>query len=145
MSFEFGAVITAWADRVGPKLAQRVAAEAPKDTGVLKSSISYRRTVKGLQVISSARYATYVAQGTGPHPIDPVHARVLHWVDKKTGAEVFAMHVDHPGTRPNPYPQRALRAMKGEITGTLGVLASGHLASGVMGRARNLGSLLGGH
>jgi hypothetical protein len=145
MSFEFGTVIKAWADHVGPRLAQRVATEAPKGSGALKHSISYRRTVTGLQVVSSAHYATYVSYGTGPHPIDPVHARVLHWVDKKSGTEVFAMHVDHPGTRPNPYPQRALIAMKAEITGTLGVLASGHLASGVMGRVKSLGSLLGGH
>jgi len=142
MSADLRPTIRAWADMIGPKLAERVSKEAPKETGVLKSSIHHQATVNGLRIISSARYSLYVALGTRPHPIEPVHARVLHWVDKKTGQDVFAMHVDHPGTKPNPYPQRALLSMKGEIIGTLGVLAMQASVSQLSDRARSFTSVL---
>jgi hypothetical protein len=51
--------------------------------------------------------ARYVILGTQPHPIDPVVANALHWHDQGTGDDVFAGHVDHPGTQPNAYNEVA--------------------------------------
>ncbi|MXM67073.1 hypothetical protein GR925_27490 [Streptomyces sp. HUCO-GS316] len=49
----------------------------------------------------------YVLRGTRPHLIRPRRARALHfYVD---GSEVFTRLVRHPGTRANPFLQRALR------------------------------------
>lgn len=49
----------------------------------------------------------FVLRGTRPHLIRPRRARALHfYVD---GTEVFTRLVRHPGTRANPFLQRALR------------------------------------
>lgn len=40
----------------------------------------------------------YVDEGTRPHIIRPVRARVLHWVDP-SGQDIFAKIVHHPGTK----------------------------------------------
>lgn len=39
----------------------------------------------------------YVDEGTPPHIIKPVNAKVLHWVDESTGEDRFATIVHHPG------------------------------------------------
>jgi hypothetical protein len=52
---------------------------------------------------SNEPIASFLSEGTSPHPIDPVSARVLHWVSinaEGAAGDVFAMHVDHPGTQP---------------------------------------------
>ncbi|MFF5968283.1 hypothetical protein ACFY64_32075 [Streptomyces collinus] len=62
----------------------------------------------GLQgVITCGHPATrFVLDGTRPHIIRPRRARALRFVD---GRVVFAAYARHPGTRPNPFLQRALR------------------------------------
>jgi hypothetical protein len=52
-------------------------------------------------------YARYVLAGTKPHVIEARNARVLRWTDAG-GNPFFARRVHHPGTRPDPFPQRAL-------------------------------------
>lgn len=39
----------------------------------------------------------FVDQGTKPHVIKAVKAKMLHWVDKDTGEDRFAKEVNHPG------------------------------------------------
>lgn len=51
-------------------------------------------------------YATYVNDGTRPHVIRPRNAQVLRF--RVGGRIVFARKVDHPGTKPNPFLDRAL-------------------------------------
>lgn len=107
-----------WADEIGPKIAQKLSQNAPKVTGRLAGSIRYQReTAAGaveIQFHSNVPYAGYVIGGTKPHIIEPVAARALHWHDTR-GADVFAMVVHHPGTKPNPFNQRTLDDMRGEI------------------------------
>jgi hypothetical protein len=52
-----------------------------------------------------AAYAMYVVEGTAPHEIRPVNASVLAF--EVGGKMVFTPLVRHPGTKPNPFMQRA--------------------------------------
>lgn len=56
-------------------------------------------------ITSNAPYSGYVEFGTAPHIIVPVNKRAL--ANKRTG-QFFGKIVHHPGTKPNPYMQRAL-------------------------------------
>lgn len=61
---------------------------------------------------SDAPYTRFVIDGTAAHMIYPVNSRVLAF---QVGGEfVFARAVNHPGTQPNPFPQRALDATAAE-------------------------------
>jgi hypothetical protein len=110
---------TQFADGAAPRIAAGLRDYAPvgKDRGRgtsphrhLRDSIRYlRRTEFGtLRVIftSDVPQARYVIEGTRPHPIDPIPPnKLLSWIDENSGARVFARHVDHPGTRANPFPR----------------------------------------
>ena len=81
-------------------------------TGRLRGSIraeeprifSLRGSVK---VGSDLEYAAFVNDGTRPHIIRPRRAQVLRFT--VGGRTVFAKVVHHPGTRPRPFLDRALR------------------------------------
>ncbi len=85
---------------------------APVDTGRLRASIRIesRRTLT-LRTIytigSDVHYAPYVNDGTRPHKIRPRTKKALKF--RVGGKTVFAAAVNHPGTRPNPFLDRALR------------------------------------
>ena len=63
-------------------------------------------------VISYANYSIFVHEGTAPHEIRAVNKKVL--ANKRTG-EFFGKVVHHPGTRPNPFMQRAYDINKERI------------------------------
>jgi hypothetical protein len=85
---------------------------APRDTGKLAASITASPFTFGggpaAIVNASAPYAVYVHEGTRPHPIDPSRATVLRF-PAKSGMIVFTPHVEHPGTRAQPFLVEALR------------------------------------
>lgn len=59
-------------------------------------------------------YAKFVVEGTRPHKIRPVNASVL--VFKAAGGDiVFTRLVRHPGTKPNPFLQRAVDKAREQI------------------------------
>lgn len=81
--------------------------------------------------VSDVPQARYVIDGTRPHPIDPTgfsgrtpqtpwraarggQRSVLHFITDG-GDEVFTRHVEHPGTRPNPFNVRAWVAVRGRV------------------------------
>jgi hypothetical protein len=111
------AFLTSWkafTEEVGPVLAQEMSAQSPVNTGQLANSQSWRDNQGTLEVISTDNrgpIAAYVIRGTRPHSIDPVNARMLHWVGP-SGENVFAHHVDHPGTLPNKYNVAAWEAQR---------------------------------
>lgn len=89
---------------------------APVDTGRLRASIRVeRRSVLGLRmrwtIGSDVEYAPMVNDGTRPHVIRPKNAKVLRF--KVGGQTVFARVVHHPGTRAQPFLDRALREVAG--------------------------------
>lgn len=91
------------------RLTDEVAASAfflaPWRTGYLAQSIV--KDVNGLQatVKPLAPYAPFVINGTLPHEIRPVRASVLRF--EAGGQVVFSALVHHPGTKPNPFLQKA--------------------------------------
>jgi len=97
--------------------------EAPKRTGQFARSIRYRTTVETgrrmeLAVTMATPLGSYIIFGTRPHVIVPVRARALHFFTK-SGQEVFTKRVMHPGTRPNPFQQRAMERLEPEIDAAL--------------------------
>lgn len=95
-----------------PQVLNRAKILAPVDTGRLRSSgsvhysslFSFRPKAT---IVFSVDYARYVNDGTRPHVIRPKNAKVLRFV--VGGQVVFARVVHHPGTRANPFLDRALR------------------------------------
>jgi hypothetical protein len=104
-----------WAALVGPVVEEALKREAPiaPGGGRLRDSIRYeRRAGEGsLQLVYTANtpYAGFVLSGTRPHQIRPRRARALRF--EQGGETRFARLVNHPGTRPNPFPERALRPL----------------------------------
>lgn len=99
-----------------PQVLNRAKILAPVDTGRLRASgkVSY----SGLftfrpkaTIVFDVDYAQAVNDGTRPHVIRPRNARVLRFV--VGGQVVYAKFVNHPGTRANPFLDRALREVVG--------------------------------
>lgn len=85
---------------------------APVDTGRLRASIRIesRRTAllrSRYTIGSDVSYAQMVHDGTRPHTIRPKRAQALRF--RIGGRVVFAKVVHHPGTRPRPFLDKALR------------------------------------
>ena len=99
--------------------------------GTLRKSISVRNEASDgamlVVVYSTAPYAGFVTGGTRPHVIKPrartrggwtgpytggsgAGSHSLHWVSG--GADVFAAQVNHPGTKPDNFPERGLAPFK---------------------------------
>ena len=76
--------------------------EAPVKTGYLASTIYKDKGVVG----AAASYAAAVEYGTAPHEIRPVNSGLLSF--NVAGKMVFSPLVHHPGTRANPFMQRAM-------------------------------------
>jgi hypothetical protein len=60
-----------------------------------------------------APYAMYVVKGTAPHEIRPINASVLAF--EVGGKMVFTPLVHHPGTKPNPFMQRAVEEARSKV------------------------------
>lgn len=95
--------------------------EAPKRTGQSADAIGYETFVSGLtvgfRIILPDVYSRFVIPGTRAHVILPRHAKVLRFV--VGGQVVFAMRVQHPGTKPNPFHERALNKWRPEARAQL--------------------------
>jgi Bacteriophage protein of unknown function (DUF646). len=110
-------VATKWAVESGELMERAIKAEAPvskKPTaGALRDSISFKPKVSAtsatVEFTSHVPYARYVIQGTPAHVIMPRNARVLRW--QQGGAWVYRQKVNHPGARPNPFPEKALKPL----------------------------------
>lgn len=84
----------------------------PVKTGVLRHSLSIR--VEGDRVIigpdpALAPYGGYVEFGTKPHEIRPKqkHGVLVFYIN---GRKIVTRHVNHPGTKPQPYVAPAFEA-----------------------------------
>jgi hypothetical protein len=65
---------------------------------------------KHVRVESSHPATLYVIKGTRPHVIRPRYRKVLKFTTR--GTTVFAKVVHHPGTKPNDFLTKALRASR---------------------------------
>lgn len=111
--------------REGHRLAKLAREEAPKRTGAYARSIKHqtyqRGDVTGFTVSSARPLGKYIQEGTRAHTIRARRGRVLrfYWAKGPRGAGVyFFRHVNHPGTKPNKFYQRAIArwmpGMRGE-------------------------------
>lgn len=94
---------------------------APHRTGALARSIHYSITGPDsrLRIHFFARvpYNIFVVGGTRPHLIAARNAKALRFV--VGGRVVFAKSVQHPGTKPNRYPDRARRPFLTDARGII--------------------------
>lgn len=114
--FRWQRAAVGWASAASPYCRQLIKAAAPvgkgPEAGRLRDSIFARpqsNALTGVTVtfVSSAPYAKYVLRGTPPHIIEARKAKALAW-EGGEGHMIFAKRVNHPGTKPNPFPRRAL-------------------------------------
>lgn len=114
-------VFVRFADADAKKRATKVLAaakmEAPSKTGELRSKINMTqsrdtrgRYETGYDVTSNADYTLYVIKGTRPHTITGNPLLGFFW--PKAGGFVVFHSVNHPGTKPNNFLSRALRAAR---------------------------------
>lgn len=78
--------------------------EAPVKTGALRASIVQRSTGAQGAGFYALAYGEYVVHGTRPHLILPKTKQALYW----PGARHPVRSVNHPGTKPNDFVQRAV-------------------------------------
>lgn len=79
--------------------------QAPRDTGRLRDSLRLQSAGRLTRTVASdVPYAHYVIRGTRPHLIRPRRRKALWWPD----APHPLAKVLHPGTRPNPFPERGV-------------------------------------
>ena len=103
------------------KVWEDVVNNAPMDTGNYVSSIQVSPTEKKGNTIRTEIYTdatvstlggkTYnlgylLENGTSPHLIEPVNAKMLHFIIG--GQDIFAKRVNHPGTVAQPHFKPAL-------------------------------------
>jgi hypothetical protein len=79
---------------------------APWRTGKLAGSIIKDVGEGEASIQALAPYAVFVEKGTAPHEIRPINASCLAF-EPLSGGIVFTRLVRHPGTKPNPFMQRA--------------------------------------
>jgi HK97 gp10 family phage protein len=93
---------------------------APWRTGKLAGSIVKEVAEGEASITAAASYAVYVEKGTAPHEIRPVNASVLAF--EVEGSMVFTRLVRHPGTKPNPFMQRAVDFAREKVDETFAEL-----------------------
>lgn len=77
--------------------------EAPVDHGRLAGSFQLSGTSPTWHIVSGVAYAMAVWKGTPAHTIVPVNKKALFW----PGANHPVKRVNHPGTKPNDFVERA--------------------------------------
>lgn len=122
--FSWAKTATTWADEVGPLVRSALKDKAPVGKGErggrLRDAIRYERATNlgaglvTLTFVSNTPYTRYVIDGTRPHLITAKAARALHWVDA-SGRDQFRRSVKHPGTKENPFPERAVFPLTGML------------------------------
>ncbi len=86
---------------------------APWRTGNLAGSIVKEIGDSEAKIIPMAPYAPYIVFGTASHTIRPRNASCLVF-QARAGDLVFTRLVRHPGTKPNPFLQRAAEDARGK-------------------------------
>ena len=87
---------------------------APWKTGNLARSIVKEVETDSAIIRVLARYGIYVVGGTAPHVIRPAGASCLAF-RARSGEMVFTRLVRHPGTKPNPFLERAAEKTRDQV------------------------------
>jgi hypothetical protein len=101
-----GSIVPGFVGALADFAFRRMYADAPWRSGFLAMSISKQVDHEGATIEPTAKYAAFVEKGTGPHFIEPVSGSCLAF-EAGEGNLVFTRLVHHPGTRANPFVERA--------------------------------------
>lgn len=126
--WRWNTVARRWAAEMGATVTAAVRSAAPVGkrevgghNGQLRESIEHRvhvgKTSARVEIYSRVPYVGYVIRGTSPHVILPRNVARLHWIEG--GNHVYRTRVNHPGTKANPFPERAVRPLMGSIDSRL--------------------------
>lgn len=121
--FNWRVAATRWAEKVEPLVKDRLRQAAPigkgPGAGRLKNSIRSERVAGAASVVltftAHVPYAGFVLHGTGPHEIPFKKPQPLLF---SVGWRTVSV-VHHPGTRPDPFPERAIHPLEGVIEAAL--------------------------
>lgn len=112
--------------QLGARYVQEARKEAPKRSGKFAEGLSYRTYVRGdtpeLRTYSPQPLGRWIIDGTPPHKIVARNAPALsfEWPGGPAGpGRYFFKSVNHPGTQPNPFHERAWENIKGEAESAL--------------------------
>jgi hypothetical protein len=116
LKFDWPAAAASWAETVTPTALAMMRANAPFRTGYLREHISARTEASAGQVMvvlyTTVPYTRFIIGGTRPHVIEPRNAKALRWIAHSGhGGPVFAKRVQHPGTKPDDFPARAIEPL----------------------------------
>jgi hypothetical protein len=93
---------------------------APVRTGYLASTV-YKQVSDSEGIVGvAASYARVVVEGSEPHEIRPANGEVLAFMI--AGKMIFTPIVHHPGTKPNPFMQKAVENARGRVDETFAEL-----------------------
>lgn len=117
LKFDFKAASEAWAADVEPSALRAMKLASPFLTGAMRQGISSRQEPSAgsmwVVLYSTASYAGYVVGGTVAHPIRAVNAKALRWIPNRGhGTPQYAKSVQHPGTKANDFPERAIGSIQ---------------------------------
>jgi len=117
LKFDWKAASGAWAADVEPAASRSMKMRAPFRTGAMRQGIGSRLepgpSRMWVVLYSTASYAPYVLAGTGPHVIAARNAKALRWfANAGHGPIMFAKSVNHPGTKANDFPEKAIAPLK---------------------------------
>ena len=87
---------------------------APWRSGILARSIVKEVEADSAVIRVLASYGIYVVGGTAPHVIRPACASCLAF-RARSGTMVFTRLVRHPGTKPNPFLERATEKTRDQV------------------------------
>jgi len=104
---------------------------APWRTGKLARSIVKEVEDGEARIMALAPYAKFVIEGTAPHEIRPANASCLAF--KAAGGDmVFTKLVRHPGTKPNPFLERAVEKARDRVEGLFAELFAELIGGGLL-------------
>ena len=124
LKFDWPAASRAWAADIEPGALQLMKAHSPVGAGPtagnLRQSIASRLEESPGQMwvvlYGTVSYLPYVLGGTRPHLIQARNTRALAvLMNRGHGPQVIRRSVNHPGTKPNDFPERAIAPMKSVI------------------------------
>lgn len=115
--------------------------EAPKKTGEFARKITFRSFVSG---VSSLGYTItepdplgrWIRLGTKPHKITPKgtgYPLAFYWA--KMGGMFYSYSVNHPGTKPNRYDERANKRIESDMEKTTAKISTRYVTMIAKGRA----------
>jgi hypothetical protein len=121
LKFDWKAASESWAGSVAPTALSSMRMRSPvgagRGAGALRQGISSRLEPSPgrmwIVLYGTAPYLPYVLGGTRPHVIAARNAKALRWIPNRGhGSPVFAKSVRHPGTKPNDFPEKAIKPLK---------------------------------